>query len=92
MRNVLEHAKDIVLCGVPFAFAIYLCALPLNQIAPTGLKYWEPAFYSFLPMCFFFVGAATYLGRRELRELRAIVGSLCEEANKRTLHADNIAS
>ena len=61
---------------LPFAFAVYLCYSTLWRLSGSEMKVWEPAFYSFLPMCFFFVGVATFRMEREIRELRAVVGTL----------------
>lgn len=61
---------------VPFAFAVYLCHSTLSNIAPAELKSWEPAFYSFLPMAFFFVGAVVNFMQREIRDLRAAIAKL----------------
>jgi uncharacterized membrane protein len=61
---------------MPFAFAVYLCNSTLSHIATSEMKVWEPAFYSFLPMAFFFVGAVVYLMQREIRELRGIIAKL----------------
>jgi hypothetical protein len=38
--------------------------------------YWRPAFYIFLPACFFLVGAIMYRMHRELGRLRHRVGRL----------------
>jgi len=61
---------------LPFAFAIFLGRLALSNHAPGDMKVWEPAFYNFLPMCFFFVGVLTYRMRREIVDLRGAVARL----------------
>ena len=59
---------------------MYLCHSTLSHIARSDLKDWEPAFYSFLPMCFFFVGLAIVVTRqerrREIRERRDTIAKL----------------
>ena len=51
------------------AFCAFLSLLVLVQ-SGSGSGAWKPAFYAFLPMCFFFVGSATLQLQREIRELR----------------------
>ena len=76
MKNVRNTVAGIVLCSMPFAAATYVCYSTLGHIEPADFRFWQPAFYSFFPMAFFFVGAVTYFTRRELRELRSIVDEL----------------
>ena len=38
--------------------------------------WWKPAFFGFLPMCFFFVAANTMRTQKELEELREKVALL----------------
>jgi hypothetical protein len=40
------------------------------------VEWWKPMFFSFLPMCFFFVGSATWQMQKEIRELRRQVAEL----------------
>jgi hypothetical protein len=70
---------------LPFAFAVFLCYSALWRLSGSDIKAWEPAFYSFLPMCFFFVGAITFRMEREIRELRDAVASL--KANETSSNA-----
>ena len=72
MKTLLETLQP----WIPFAFAASLSYLALSNIAPRDMKAWEPAFYSFLPMCFFFVGAVAHRMTREIRELRGAVAQL----------------
>jgi hypothetical protein len=72
---------------VPFAFALFLCQLVLSQFTAPGMRSWEPAFYSFLPMGFFAVGAVTFSMQREIRELRNAVAMLQASATVRDLAA-----
>ena len=39
---------------VPAAFCAVLCAMAMSMQIGTDNGAWKPAFYSFLPMCFFF--------------------------------------
>ncbi len=61
---------------LPFAFAAYLCYSALWRLSGSDMKVWEPVFYSFLPMCFFFGGVITFRMEREIRELRDVVAKL----------------
>lgn len=76
MKKALQLAQDIVLGWLPFSFAMYLSHSTLAHIAPSDLEDWEPAFYSFLPMCFFFVGMIVVVLRHEIRELRDAIAKL----------------
>jgi hypothetical protein len=61
----------------PAAFCAFICFLALFAAPHTGnVEWWKPAFLSFLPMCFFFVGAATWQMQTEIRELRKQVVDL----------------
>jgi hypothetical protein len=61
---------------LPFVFAAYLCYWALWRLSGSDTKVWEPTFYSFLPMCFFFVGVVTFRMEREIRELRSVITKL----------------
>jgi hypothetical protein len=73
MKKVWGLVQDVVLSWLPFVFAIYLSHSTLSHIARTDLKDWEPAFYSFLPMCFFLGGVVNFVNRLEIRRLRDTV-------------------
>ena len=72
MKTIVE----IFQASIPFAFAVYLGRVAISNHAPGAMQPWEPAFYNFLPMCFFFVGALIYQMGREIRELRGAVTQL----------------
>lgn len=60
---------------VPAIFCAFLCTVALIGavvgVARGGqMGWWEPAFFAFLPMCFFYVGAVTSDMRRQIQELR----------------------
>jgi len=61
---------------LPFAFAAYLCYTTLWRLSASDGPMWAPAFYAFLPMCFFFVGLVTFRLEREVRELRGQIAKL----------------
>jgi hypothetical protein len=76
MKKLWGIAQDIVFSWLPFAFATYLSHSTLSHISPRDLREWEPAFYSFLPMCFFFAGVVGFANRMEIRKLRDTVAAL----------------
>jgi hypothetical protein len=76
MKRVWGLVQDIVLGWLAFAFAIYLSRSTLSHIARTDLKDWEPAFYTFLPMCFFLGAMGAFANRLEIRRLRDTVAML----------------
>ena len=56
---------------VPAVFCAFISLMALFASAgSSGSGWWRPAFFAFLPMCFFFVGSATTQMHRELRDLR----------------------
>jgi len=64
---------------IPAVFCAILSFMALfGSIAFEG-RVWEPAFFSFLPMCFFFVGATISEMRRDIRELTKQVSELREK-------------
>jgi O-antigen/teichoic acid export membrane protein len=56
---------------IPAVFCAFvsLIALFASTHSPDS-GWWRPVFFAFLPMCFFFVGSATFQMHRELRSLR----------------------
>ncbi len=66
---------------IPAAFCAFLSFLALSMQIGSDSGAWKPAFYCFLPMCFFFVGAATSQMQREIRELRKQLTELQEKRN-----------
>ena len=63
--------KQIISHWVPAAFCAFLCVMALFGVARTGnAGWWEPAFFAFLPMCFFGVGTVTTDMRRQIQELK----------------------
>jgi hypothetical protein len=56
---------------IPVAFCAFISLIALfGSVRSPDSGWWRPAFFAFLPMCFFFVGSATTQMHRELRELR----------------------
>jgi hypothetical protein len=59
-----------------FAFCAFLSGLALFGFLDRDSRWWQPAFYSFLPMCFFYVGSVLASQNKELRELRQRLAEL----------------
>jgi hypothetical protein len=76
MKNIWGLLRDVGMSWLPFVFAIYLSHSTLSHISRAELKDWEPAFYSFLPMCFFLGGWASFVNRLEIRRPRDTVAKL----------------
>jgi hypothetical protein len=56
---------------IPAAFCAFLSLIALvASVRSPDPAWWRPAFFAFLPMCFFFVGTTTTQMHRELRDLR----------------------
>ncbi len=64
-RSAVEPWVPAVLCAF-----LSLPALFGSTVSTAGGQWWQPAFFAFLPICFFFVGAANANQRRQVRELR----------------------
>lgn len=61
----------------PAAFCAFLSALALFGVTSSGdAGWWEPAFYSFLPMCFFFAGSSMAMMGKEIKALKEQVAAL----------------
>lgn len=77
MKKLWGITWDVIGSWLPFAFAMFLSHLTLSHFARADLiRSWEPAFYSFLPMCFFFVGVVVFVSLRQIRELREAIAKL----------------
>jgi hypothetical protein len=64
---------------MPAAFCAFISFIALfASIGSPDSGWWRPAFFAFLPMCFFFVGNATAQLHRELRTLRRRLAELEE--------------
>ncbi len=72
MRQTLGH-------WTPAAFCAFISLTALFASTASDAGWWRPAFFAFLPMCFFFVGAATSGMQREIRELRKQLTELQEK-------------
>lgn len=68
--------RQMMTYWIPAAFCAFLSLLALIGSISTDAKWWQPAFYAFLPMCFFFVGASMSQIHREVGELRKRLGQL----------------
>jgi hypothetical protein len=60
----------------PAAFCALISFTALSASSSPDAGWWKPAFFSFLPMCFFFVGSATWQMQKEIHELRKQVTDL----------------
>jgi len=72
MKQTLGH-------WTPAAFCAFISLMALFASTGSDAGWWRPAFFAFLPMCFFFVGAATSRMQREIRELRRQLAELQEK-------------
>lgn len=69
----------------PFAFCALISSVALYASRSLNAEWWMGPFLSFLPMCFFFVGSATWQMQKEVRELRKQVAEL--QGKQTGLHA-----
>lgn len=68
---------------VATGFCAFISYLALFGSATSGTNWALPAFFAFLPMCFFFVAGITSQSYREVEQLRRRVEEL-EQAQART--------
>lgn len=61
---------------IPAAFCGFVSLIALFGSATLDGRWWQPTFFAFLPMCFFFVGSSMTQMQRELRELRQRLSEL----------------
>ncbi len=62
---------------MPAAFCAFLSVLALFGATSSGdAGWWEPTFYAFLPMCFFFAGSAMAMMGKEIKALKEQVAAL----------------
>lgn len=62
---------------LPAGYCAFLSLIALFAFTRSpDAQWWRPAFFSFLPLCFFFAGSVTIQMHRELRELRQRVAEL----------------
>ena len=64
---------------VPAAFCAFISLIALFGSTSSDAGWWRPAFFAFLPMCFFFVGALMSQMQREIRELRKQLAQMQEK-------------
>jgi hypothetical protein len=69
MKQALSH-------WIPAAFCAFISLIALFASSGSSAEWWRPAFFAFLPMCFFFVGAGTSRMQREIRDLRTQIVEL----------------
>ena len=74
---VSNTIKKTITHWMPAAFCAFISLIALfGSIRSPDSGWWRPAFFAFLPMCFFFVGSATMQMHGELRELRQRITEL----------------
>ena len=57
----------------PAMFCAVISLVPLLVMSSDA---WKPAFFCFLPMCFFILGSTTFQMHREIRSLRSQLAAL----------------
>jgi hypothetical protein len=64
---------QVLLCALPFFSAFSLSNTVMRSLSESegSMQLWEPAFYSFFPMPFFFVGVVLVYLLLEVRKLRS---------------------
>jgi hypothetical protein len=77
IRN--KPMKQKISHWIPAAFCAFLSLTALFSFSSPDAGSWKPAFFSFLPLCFFFVGANTLTLQREIRDLRKQLRDLQEK-------------
>jgi hypothetical protein len=73
---VSEKTKLAVTPWLPAIFCAVLYVITLAQAAASGTAGLPTVYMAFMPMCFYFVGAAVLQTRKEVVELRKQVANL----------------
>ncbi len=71
-----QNVKKYISHWVPAIFCAILSYMALYMQMSSDSGAWKPAFYCFLPMCFFGVGQTTLRMQHEISELRKQVAEL----------------
>jgi hypothetical protein len=71
----MERIRELISTWTPFVFVVALTQIVLYHMSGQ-VRDWEPAFYSFLPLAFFFVAIRTHRMEGELRDIRKRVALL----------------
>jgi hypothetical protein len=78
-----QTTKQKVAPWLPAVFCAFLSIMALffstGIVGKALTESWRPAFFAFLPMCFYFVGANIYGMNREIRELRQKLADMEEK-------------
>lgn len=72
MRQTVRH-------WIPAAFCTCISLIALFASVVSDAGWWRPAFFAFLPMCFFFVGGITSQMQGEIRVLQTQLAELQEK-------------
>jgi len=72
IRKIFRNLS--IIHWLPTAFCAYISFTALTR--STDGQWWTPAFFSFLPMCFFYVGAITSQMSKEIRDLKKQLGEI----------------
>ena len=71
--------KQTISYWVPAAFCAFISLIALFGSISSDAGWWRPAFFAFLPMCFYFVGALMSQMQREIRELQKQLAQMQEK-------------
>jgi hypothetical protein len=74
--RILKRLMKPISFWVPATVCAVISLAALVGSTGYGSKWCAPAFYAFLPMCFFFVGSIMFRMHREISRLRHRVGRL----------------
>jgi len=79
--STMTRMREKIAPWTAFALCAALSTITLVTLTRPGATGWEPTFYFFLPMCFFYVGVVMAGMTKEIRELRQRIAKL-EQANQ----------
>lgn len=82
MRYPEFPTQRLVLHFLPFAFCSFLSLMALFGPGSGSSGAWTPAFISFVPMCFFYMGATTVGLQREINDLKLRLQTAAPAATK----------
>jgi hypothetical protein len=64
-----RYMKQTISHWIPAIFCTFISLMALSGLVASDAGWW-PVFFSFLPMCFLFVGFVTFQMQRKIQELQ----------------------
>ena len=71
IKETMErYMKQTISHWIPAVFCTFISLIAISGSVASDAGWWRPVFFSFLPMCFVFVGFVTFQMQCKIRELQ----------------------